>query len=211
MTWLADLVETSLLSPWVYLAVFVFTALDSVLPLLPSETLVIGATVYAVTTGTPLLWLVTVAAALGAVVGDHLGYGLGRLVLRRRMAADPDRLPRVRRALDERGGQLIVTARFVPGGRTAVTTGCGALGFPLSRFTPATVLAAVLWTAQGVLIGLLGAATFAHDPLMGVLVGVGVALLITAVGELVRLVRRRRRAAPAGAPAPHEPHPAPSM
>lgn len=42
MTWLTDLVHASLLSPWVYLAVFLFTALDAVLPLLPSETLVHG-------------------------------------------------------------------------------------------------------------------------------------------------------------------------
>lgn len=190
MTWLTDLVQASLLSPWVYLAVFLLAALDAVLPLLPSETLVIGATVFAVSTGTPLLWLVAVAAALGAFLGDHLAYGLGRL-FRRRFTASTGRLPLVRRALHERGGQLIVSARFVPGGRTAVTTACGALGHPLSRLTAATALAAVLWTAQGVLIGLLGAATFAHDPVLGALVGVGVAVLITAAVEVTRLVRRR--------------------
>ncbi|OMQ16621.1 hypothetical protein A7K94_0201155, partial [Modestobacter sp. VKM Ac-2676] len=97
----------------------------------------------------------------------------------------------VRRALDRRGGQLIVSARFVPGGRTAVTTASGALGYPPARFAAATAIAAVLWTAMCVLLGFLGSAAFAHDPLLGVLVGVGLALLITVVVEVARWVRRR--------------------
>jgi membrane protein DedA with SNARE-associated domain len=193
MTWLTHLVEAALTSPWVYLAVFALAGLDAVLPVLPSETVVVGAGVFAFATGTPLLWLVAVAAVLGAFLGDQLAYVLGRLLLGRRFGARPGLLPRVRQALDVRGGQLIVSARFVPGGRTAVTTACGALGYPLARFTAATALAAVLWTAVSLFLGYLGSAAFAHDPLRGVLAGVGVSVLITLVVEGVRFVRRRSR------------------
>ncbi|TYP87574.1 DedA family protein [Blastococcus xanthinilyticus] len=191
MTWLTDLLEATLTSPWVYLAIFALVALDAVLPLLPSETLVISASVFAFTTGTPLLFLVFLATVLGAFVGDHLAYGAGRWLLGRRLGARPGRLAGVRRALDRRGGQLIVSARFIPGGRTAVTTASGALGYPPARFAAATAIAAVLWTAMCVLLGFLGSAAFAHDPLLGVLVGVGLAALITVVVELVRWLRRR--------------------
>jgi len=189
MAWLSQLMESAAASPWVYLAIFGLVVADAVLILLPSETLIISATVFAINTGTPLLWLVALAAALGAFAGDHLAYGLGKWSMSRRLG--DGKLPGVRRALNERGSQLIVSARFVPGGRTMVTTACGALGFPLQRFSVATAIGAFLWTTDSILLGFLGQAASADNPLFGVFLGLGLAASVTVVVELVRLARRR--------------------
>jgi membrane protein DedA with SNARE-associated domain len=58
----------------------------------------------------------------------------------------------VRRAisgLERHGGPMIVAARFVPAGRTAVSLAAGATGYGLSRFSPFTALAASVWALYG--------------------------------------------------------------
>ncbi|NDA97523.1 MAG: DedA family protein, partial [Actinobacteria bacterium] len=64
-------------SPWFYLVIFVIAMLDSVLPIVPSETLVIvgGVTAGA---GDLSIALVILCGASGAFVGDNLSYFLGR-------------------------------------------------------------------------------------------------------------------------------------
>ena len=70
-------VETLMGSPWVYAALFAFAALDGFFPLVPSESLVITAGVFAAS-GEPILPLVILAAAAGAFAGDHVAYLVGR-------------------------------------------------------------------------------------------------------------------------------------
>jgi membrane protein DedA with SNARE-associated domain len=63
---------------WIYLALLGFAALDGFLPAIPSETLVVTAGVFAASTGRPNLYAVIVVAAIGAFIGDHVSYALGR-------------------------------------------------------------------------------------------------------------------------------------
>ncbi|MGY4766478.1 DedA family protein [Kribbella sp. CWNU-51] len=63
---------------WIYLALWGFAALDGFFPAIPSETLVVTAGVFAAATGEPNLYAVIVVAAIGAFVGDHVSYALGR-------------------------------------------------------------------------------------------------------------------------------------
>jgi membrane protein DedA with SNARE-associated domain len=97
------------------------------------------------------------------------------------------------RALRERGGQLLVMARFLPGGRTMTTLTAGAVGHPRRSFQACVGAAGLLWAVYVVLLGCLGGTAYRHDPLRGVLLGLGVAVGITVVAEAVRLVRRHRR------------------
>ncbi len=60
-----------------------------------------------------------------------------------------------------------------------------------------TAIAAVTWAGYSGLIGYLGGAAFESNSTLGLAVGLGLALSITALGELVRYVLRRRRAATA--------------
>src|SRR5262249_14102110 len=62
---------------WTYPFLFLFALLDSVIPLIPSETAVITAGVGAAT-GNLILVLVIVVAAVGAVCGDNIAYEIGK-------------------------------------------------------------------------------------------------------------------------------------
>ena len=194
---LLELVHQAMASPWIYLAIALFAALDAFLPVFPSESAVITAGVFAVQ-GTPELGLVVLAAAVGALVGDHVSYGIGRAFgprLRGRPGTGNRRAKAVDaagRALAARGGTVLVVARYIPGGRTAATVTAGAVGFPLRRFTAFTAAAALLWGTYSALVGYLGGLAFEREPLKAVLLGIGLALAVSAVVELVRWARRDR-------------------
>ncbi len=171
-----------------YLVIFALAALDVVFPVLPSET--------AVVLGGVLAWqgrlhvaAVLLVAAAGAVVGDHLSYGLGRWT---RRAGQPRRADgKVARLqawaahqLEARGWSVLLVARFIPGGRTASTFVSGRLTYPLPRFSPITVVAGILWAAFGTSLGYLGGRTFHDNTLLGTALGVAVG---ASVGVLVQL------------------------
>lgn len=198
---IVDLVGQAVYSPWVYAALFVLAAIDSFLPLVPSETAVITAGVFAVS-GEPDVFLVIAAAALGAFAGDHMSYFGGRYTAGRWMRwRGRRRGGRRRRAavewavngLSRRGGLILLVARFVPGGRTAVTVSTGAVGYPLRRFSFFDAVGALSWAVYCTMIGYLGGKAFEDNPLAGLLLGLGVALSVTVLTEVVRLVRRHRR------------------
>jgi len=184
---------------WIYLALWGFAALDGFFPAIPSETLVVTAGVFAASTGEPNLYAVIVVAALGAFIGDHVSYALGRGAggrLLDRVKPGTKRHTAVqwaRRSLEERGGLVLVVARYVPGGRTAVTLTMGSVRFPLRSFTPFAALAAVSWGAYCTLVGFIGGKAFEDNPLKGVVLGIGLALLVTLVVELVRHRLRKRK------------------
>ena len=120
--WLTDLVRDSAVT---YPVVAAAAALDAILPIVPSETIVITASVLAAH-GHLWIWLIVPLAALGAFIGDNVSYALGHFfgdpIAARlfRSESGQRRLEWARAALDRRGATIIVVARFVPGGRTAV-------------------------------------------------------------------------------------------
>src|SRR3712207_2552001 len=106
-----DLVHGAMGSPWVYAALLAFAALDGFFPLVPSESLVITAGVFAAN-GEPILPVVILVAAAGAFAGDHVSYAFGRTAggsligrsapgTRKRIAFD-----RAGRVLTSRGGLI---------------------------------------------------------------------------------------------------------
>jgi membrane protein DedA with SNARE-associated domain len=177
-------VEAVAQSAWLVPALFVFCALDGVAPVVPSETLAITAGVFAVT-GRPNLAAVVAAAALGSFTGDCLSYALGRRfgpAMRARgrpgaHRATPSR--RTERLLGRHGGLAVVVARFIPGGRTAVSLTAGAVGYPPGRFAAWSALASVGWAFYTPLVGYLGGHLTGRNPLHGMVAGIGLALLVT--------------------------------
>ncbi|MFC6157142.1 DedA family protein [Kribbella jiaozuonensis] len=184
---------------WIYLALWGFAALDGFFPAIPSETLVVTAGVFAASSGEPNLYAVIVVAAVGAFIGDHVSYALGRGAggrLLDRVKPGTKRHAAVlwaRRSLAERGGLVLVVARYVPGGRTAVTLTMGSVRYPLRSFTPFAALAAISWGAYCTLVGFIGGKAFEDNPLKGVVLGIGLALLVTLIVELVRHRLRKRK------------------
>ncbi|MCZ2849932.1 DedA family protein [Modestobacter sp. VKM Ac-2978] len=200
---LLDAVSSLMSSPWVYLLIALVALADALIPLAPSETVVITAGVFAAS-GSDML-LVIASAAAGALAGDHLSYLIGRLMSRWTAERDPAgwqarTLSRADSLLAERRGMALVVARYIPGGRTAVTLGMGALRHPLADFSRWDAVAALSWAAYCTAIGAIGGAAFAEDPLPAVVLGVAIALGIAALTELVRHRRRPQRAIVAAAP-----------
>jgi membrane-associated protein len=191
--------------PWAYLIVFALAFLDAVIPLFPSETAVITGGVLAAE-GKVSLALVILVGAVGAVLGDNLAYFLGRHfsepVHRRFFKGEKaqQRLGWAERQLEERGGELIITGRFIPGGRLVVTFSAGGLGFPWRRFIVFDCIAGTIWATYAALLGYFGGSTFEHSTWKALLLAFGIAAAITGGIELVRWLRKRRRLSSHGEP-----------
>lgn len=182
---------------WSYLLVFGLAYADVLFPLVPSETTVITAGVLS-SAGDLHLSLVILAGGAGAVAGDNTAYLLGNVFevpLRRRLFSSEQAQARIRwaeRQIDERGGQLIVVARFIPGGRTVVTFASGWLEMSWRRFIAFDVIAGFAWAAYAALLGYFGGKAFEHAPWKGLLLAFGIAVAVTGGVEAVRWLRRRR-------------------
>ncbi|HKY49349.1 MAG TPA: DedA family protein [Acidimicrobiia bacterium] len=192
------LLEGLTASPWFLPLVFLIALADAIFPLVPSETAVIVGGV-AAGFGQIDVWSVILAAALGAIAGDSIAYQLGQRTgdfLRRR---SPDRSLRrfrwAQKALQNRAGLFIVSARFIPGGRTAVTFASGVTRLRLSRFTGYVVLAGIVWAAYGTLLGFVFGRRFQEDHTQAFLFAFGSALILVALAELIRWILSRRQEA----------------
>lgn len=192
--WLKDFSS----SPWFYLIIFVIALLDSILPIVPSETLVI---IGGVSAGLGNLWipLVIVCAVCGAFIGDNLSYLLGReasdWVMRRQSRTEKGarRMTAVAEQVHERGGLLLITARFIPGGRTALTLSCGVTRQPQRWFMGWAAIAAVIWGHYAALLGFIGGKSFEENHTLAFIIAFVTAFSITALIELVRWLIKRAR------------------
>ncbi|WP_084961263.1 DedA family protein [Thermoactinospora rubra] len=184
-----EFVHQVMSSPWLYAALFALAMLDGFFPIVPAETSVITAGVFAAS-GETNLALVMLVAAAGAFAGDHISYAIGYKSGGRLREKKAFRW--ARQALAERGGLVLVVARYIPGGRTATTITMGAVRHPLRSFSFFDTIAAGSWALYSGLIGYFGGMAVEGDPIKGLLLGLGIAVSITAVVELVRWVRKRR-------------------
>jgi membrane protein DedA with SNARE-associated domain len=190
-------------SPLSYLIAFVLPCLDAVLPVVPSETVLIALGVATAGSADPRIFLLLLCAAVGAWVGDNLsyliGWRFGPWATRRFFAEGSKGAARrdwAERSLRRFGMGLIVVCRFVPGGRTAVTLCCGLLRYSWRRFGVATAVAAVIWVAYAFLAGRLGGKAFGDKPLVGFAVAFGGVLVLSGLVEVIRRLRGRRGLGP---------------
>ncbi len=191
------------LSALAYLLVLVLAAFDVVVPILPSESAVI--------LGGVLAWQgrlhpvpLILAAAAGAIAGDHLSYSIGRWTRRgrpqssrggdRRMSKAERLQAWAARQLDRRGTAMLIVARFIPGGRTASTFMAGRTAYPLQRFTPTTIAAGFLWATFATMLGYIGGQAFHEQTLLATGLGMVLAIGFAALVELVLSWRERRPA-----------------
>jgi membrane-associated protein len=183
-------------SPVTYLVIAGVIVADAILPLLPSETLVIAAAVLSAQ-GRLLLPLIILAAGCGALVGDNANYWIGRSLgvraVRRLLRGEKGRgrLRWGQEQVEEHGARLIIVARFIPGGRIATTLAAGTLEMDWRRFFAADLAGAVLWSSSIALIGYFGGSAFGHETWKALLLAFGIALVATALVEGVRRLRAR--------------------
>ena len=169
--------------PWLYLLLFALVVADAFIVVLPSETLVVALGSLALSTGSPNIWLVLPIAAIGAVIGDHLCFLLGRSigVTRFRWMRHPrvqSAIDRVRGTLHRRAASVILTARYIPFARIAVNLTAGAAGFPYRRYLPLTLVAGVCWAVYNCVIGAVFGAWLSAYPIVAVVVSVLVAIAL---------------------------------
>jgi membrane-associated protein len=187
-------------SAWSYVFVFSFAVLDAFFPVVPSESLVIVAGTLA-GAGDLNVVLVILAASAGAVVGDNISYGIGKWVGKRTVR----RLFRHERAhrgfdwaetqLEQRGSYIILVARFIPFGRTAVTFTAGYTeGLPWHRFIRYDIVAGLVWGTYATMLGYIGGKQFEEQPWKGVLLGLAIAFAVAFTVEWIRKRRERRKA-----------------
>jgi membrane-associated protein len=130
-------------------------------------------------------WGLSVAATVIAVIGNQLGYHIGRKAgtsLTGRLGGrmlNRERLTKARDFLDRRGFWAIVLARWIPWIRTLAPMIAGAAGMDSRRYMAATAFGAVLWVPTLVLLGYYGAGVLEHFPwLMSTVMAVGIAFFV---------------------------------
>lgn len=195
-----SLIAVNAATPWALGVVFLLAVFDAAIPPLPSEAVVIALAAFGAASFSPNLVLLGAVAALGAWLGDNITYTLARHSPLRRLSGT--QRPRLRRAfrfasreLDERGGAIIVVARYIPVGRVAVNVTAGASEFRRRRFMGLTAIATVTWAAYSVAVGALAGTWVEQYPLLGALGGIALAVVLgVGVDHVVRRLTVRTTA-----------------
>lgn len=182
---------------WFLLIIILMAFLDSVFPVAPSETAVIVGGI-AAGQGHQSIVAVVLLAAIGAFAGDSFSYYLGSqfrpLVMRllNRDGKAEERLAAADKQIRERGGVFLVTARFIPGGRTIMTLTCGITERPYLRwFIPWDGTATVIWATYAASIGYFFGEVFKDNHTRAFWLALATALGITFLIEVVRYFRKR--------------------
>lgn len=185
-------------SPWFYLIIYVIAVLDSILPVVPSETLVIIGGVSAGLGDLSIIFVV-LAAGLGAFTGDNMSYLIGRRasggITRRyeRTEKGRRRLQTVIEQIHERGGLLLITARFIPGGRTILTLSCGITRQDRRWYMGWIAAAASIWALYASLLGFIGGKTFEENHALAFVVAFVTAVSVTVLIEVIRALLKKIR------------------
>ena len=183
-------------SPWFYLIILIVAFFDSFFPVVPSETMVI---IGGVSAGLGQLeWpLVAVLAALGAFLGDNFAYYIGVFFSERlqqrynKTNKGRQRLRWAQHQIENRGGNLLITARFIPGGRTIVTLSCGITGQSRRWFMKWSAIAGVIWGVYATLLGFIGGKSFQDNHTKAFITAFSIAIIATVIVEIVRHFRTR--------------------
>jgi undecaprenyl-diphosphatase len=148
--------------PWGYIIVFSATFLENSIGagvIVPGETIVIIGGVYA---GLGDLWLPGVAAVavVGAILGDNLGYWIGRRFGRgflerhgRKLFVTPERLVAAEGYYGRHGGKTVFFGRFIPVVRSVGFIVAGVSQMPWKRFLAYDIAGATIWGIGHTLIG----------------------------------------------------------
>ena len=159
---IVDFLRPYMEPPWGYLIVFVATFLENSVGagvIVPGETLVIIGGFYA---RLGELWLPGVAfvAIAGAVLGDNVGYWIGRRYGRgflerhgRKLFVTPERLEAAEGYYRRHGGKTVFLGRFIPVVRSVGFIVAGVAHMEWRRFILYDVAGAVIWGIGHSLLG----------------------------------------------------------
>ena len=144
----------TLLSNYGYAAVALFVMVESLGVPFPGETMVIAAALYAGHTHKLSVWLIWVTAAAGAIVGDNIGFAIGRwggfrLLLRygSKVRLNEAKLKVGKLMFDRYGGRVVFFGRFVSILRTYAAFLAGTNQMQYLRFLAFNASGGIAWSA----------------------------------------------------------------
>jgi membrane protein DedA with SNARE-associated domain len=148
----SDNALTQLLSSYGYWAVLLFVAIESTGIPFPGETMLLVAAIYAGSHPNFHISLVIAAAAAGAILGDNLGFLVGRTggfpLLRRYghvVRLDERRLKLGVYLFRKHGAKVVFFGRFVAVLRAWAAFLAGTSRMPWARFLPYNAAGGILW------------------------------------------------------------------
>jgi membrane protein DedA with SNARE-associated domain len=189
----------SLLHDWGYWVVFGAMLLENAGVPLPGETVTLLAG-YAAGSGQLQVLGVMGAAAGGAILGDNIGYWVGRRAgwplmerLGRLLRISPERLEKLREGFRLNAGRAVLLGRFVAVLRVLAGPMAGAVGMPYQRFLLCNSLGAVLWSGSMVSLAWLGGRWLPLEQLLSGVVKFGLgALALVLISLAVPALLERR-------------------
>ncbi len=207
---------TGLVSQYGYLAVLLVVGLESVGIPLPGETTLVAASLYAGATHKLAIFGVVLAAIVGAIAGDNLGYLIGhwggyRLLVRygRYVRLDQSKVKVARYLFLRHGGKVVFFGRFVSVLRAYAAFLAGTTRMPWRSFLFYNASGGIVWASlYGGGAYLLGREIERLSRPLAIAFG-AVAVIVIVVG--VVLIRRQEKqleaAAEAAYPGPLEGYP----
>lgn len=188
--------------PWGYVIVGVATFLENSVGagvVVPGETLVIVGGFYA-RIGELWLPLVAAVAVVGAVLGDNLGYLIGRRFGRgflerhgRKLLVTPERLATAERYYLGHGGKTVFLGRFVPVVRSVGFIVAGVARMEWKRFFAYDLAGALIWGIGHSVLGFALGASYERWERYATPIGLGLlAVLLFLIGGSKILAARRR-------------------
>ncbi|MEA2633695.1 MAG: hypothetical protein QOJ33_560 [Chloroflexota bacterium] len=201
----------SLLATYGYLAVFIFVGVESIGVPVPGETMLVTAAIYAGTTGRLSIFWVIVASSAGAIVGDNIGYVIGRtggyrLVKRygRYIRLEENRLRLGQYLFDKHGSKVVFFGRFVSVLRIFAAFLAGVNRMHWRRFLIFNAAGGIVWsTIYGIAAFLLGKQLLQLSGWVDLALAiVGVAVIIAVIVFLRRNEARLQREADRAMPGP---------
>ena len=209
MSFLHELPVTELIASYGYLAVFAVIALESAGVPMPGETVLISSAVYAGSTGELNILLIVAAAASAAILGDNLGYWVGRrwgmpLLLRHGhvIALDHGRLKLGQYLFREHGGKIVFFGRFTAMLRAYAALLAGVNRLDVRRFMLFNGLGGLAWASLMGFGAYLGGRSIEHIAgpvglaLLALVVFGGIALWLFARRHEARLLAQAETAIP---------------
>ncbi|TMC35268.1 MAG: DedA family protein [Chloroflexi bacterium] len=157
---------THFLTAYGYWAVLIFVAIESSGIPFPGETMLLVAAIYAGTTHRLAIPLVIAAAALGAILGDNIGYWVGReggyRLLRRYgdyLHIDERRVKLGQYLFRKHGGKVVFFGRFIAVLRAWAAFLAGTNRMPWGSFLLYNALGGIIWATLYGLGGYIGLIT----------------------------------------------------
>jgi len=139
-------------STYGYWAIFFVVSLESAGVPLPGETMLVGAAIYAGQTGGLAIERVILAAAAGAIVGDNIGYWVGREYGRgllerhgRLIGVTPQKLRLGQYLFKRWGGWIVFVGRFIAMLRVLAALLAGVNRLEPKRFFVFNAAGGLLW------------------------------------------------------------------